>query len=337
MTLDIAPMLLWAAEQVGSGAEVVNVQKVKKRGPWLVDFNYRGQTLQTVLKAGSREQRVEFVNESAGLTFSESHGLPAPRLIAADLEANDGTVALLMTKMDGSGVIPRTRSPKHLRAVGATAARLHQIPLEPRDDLPLRLRHTPWVDFSEERMWALKYQSAGDANEDVLNEMLTEHPGWEREEARRVLSSTTTTPVMRIADERLRELAPPEAETVFVHGDLWQGNTMWTTSELVGFVDWEGAGAGYYGVDLGCLRWDATLLFGSDAADEILVGWEEAMGQEAELVAYWDLVSALNTPADIGALLSPYSRVGRDDLDAETLTSRHEAFLTTTLEQLGMT
>jgi aminoglycoside phosphotransferase (APT) family kinase protein len=105
--------------------------------------------------------------------------------------------------------------------------------------------------------------------------------------------------LIQAAEERLSQLPEPEGETVFVHGDLCGANTVWTSDALVGIVDWEGAGAGHYGVDLGNLRFEESLHFGLPAAAAILEGWQRATGQEADSIVYWDLVAALNTPSDL--------------------------------------
>lgn len=101
---------------------------------------------------------------------------------------------------------------------------------------------------------------------------------WSIEGARETLSTTGSTPLLDDAGERLSGLEAPRGRTVFVHGDLWQGNTLWEGERCVGVIDWEVAGAGQPGVDLGRLRWDAAMLFGAPAAEEIRAGWEEAAG-----------------------------------------------------------
>jgi aminoglycoside phosphotransferase (APT) family kinase protein len=102
-----------------------------------------------------------------------------------------------------------------------------------------------------------------------------------------------SSPLLEAAAERLTQVPMPQAETVFVHGDLWQGNTLWTGQRCVGMVDWDAAGMGHPGIDLGTPRLDAAIMFGLPAAAEILEGWQRATGQEADATAYWDLVAAL--------------------------------------------
>ena len=114
---------------------------------------------------------------------------------------------------------------------------------------------------------------------------------------------------------------------MLVHGDLWQGNTLWSGERCVGLVDWDAAGVGHPGIDLGTLRLDAAILFGLPAAAEVLEGWRQATGQAADAMAYWDLVAALTTPTDLAQWLPVAHDHGRADLDAAILNSRRDAFL----------
>jgi aminoglycoside phosphotransferase (APT) family kinase protein len=126
-----------------------------------------------------------------------------------------------------------------------------------------------------------------------------------------------STPLLSRADELLAGAAVPVGPTGLVHGDLWEGNTVWHDGELSGTIDWEAAGVGPAGVDLGSLRLDAALLHGLQAADDVLAGWEDAIGSSFEHVAYWDVVAAAQTPADMALFLPTI----HEERDARTSTA----------------
>ena len=113
--------------------------------------------------------------------------------------------------------------------------------------------------------------------------------------------------------------AVPDA---LVHGDCWQGNSLWVGGELRGFVDWDAAGTGPPGIDLATMRLDAAFFFGVDTMDDVVTGWAETSGRPVGDLAYWDLVAALTSPIDLGEWLPNLQRLGRPDLDAVTMAAR---------------
>ena len=235
------------------------------------------------------------ITNSRALRLAEAHGLAAPRLIAADLDGRaSGTVATLETFLSGSSDLPPMVSAVRLREAGAAIARVNAVVLAPQADLP------PW-------------RAADDRAAD------------------RRRGRMPTTPLLQQADERVRSHGMPAVASVFVHGDAWGGNMLWEGDRCVALIDWNTAGAGKPGVDLGSLRMQMTLQYGQDAPSHVLEGWERQAGQEAVGVPYWDAVAALNTPtvmdgwagfADDGSLLG-----------AAAVTERRDAFLRTALSQ----
>jgi aminoglycoside phosphotransferase (APT) family kinase protein len=92
-------------------------------------------------------------------------------------------------------------------------------------------------------------------------------------------------PIGGVDFDRLRALAPvqellvraeharntyrPQSTDGSVHGDLWQGNSMWNGDRLTALIDWDCAGIGPAGVDLGSLRCDAGLCFDVAAIGDV--------------------------------------------------------------------
>ncbi len=130
--------------------------------------------------------------------------------------------------------------------------------------------------------------------------------------------------LLTAAEERLEQLPAPGGPTVFVHGDLWFGNTLWSGDRCTGLVDWDCAGAGSPGIDLSGARFDAALMFGLPAAEQVLEGWQRAASRRAERVAYWDVVAALGTLADMAFCVPALHDQGRTDLDADLLGQRRD-------------
>jgi len=127
------------------------------------------------------------------------------------------------SRLAGSSKIPRLASAGHLRALGAAAGALQGVALAPRPGLELRTRALYDMDFAQWR------------------------------------TSAGTSQLLARAEDRIAGLPVPDGELVLVHGDLWQGNTLWTGDSCSGIVDWDAAGAGSPGIDLGTLRLDVAL------------------------------------------------------------------------------
>ncbi|WP_433222471.1 phosphotransferase family protein [Dactylosporangium sp. CS-047395] len=218
----------------------------------------------------SRITAGQIATNAAALRVAERHGLPAPRLLAA------GTTATIETVVAGTSTWPAVPSPELLRSAGAAAARVHAVALAPNPDLPLRPRPIAVDDFAADRR-------AG---------------------------RMPTTALLTEADALVRAIAPPTAPRVFVHGDLWPGNTLLTGGRVHALIDWKTAGVGHPGVDVGELRKQAAVGYGDEAPRHILAGWERASGLRLDAVAYWDAVAALNTPT---VWYSPAATRRRDD------------------------
>ncbi|WP_211769072.1 phosphotransferase family protein [Kutzneria sp. CA-103260] len=209
-----------------------------------------------------------------------------------------GDQGLLMSVVVGTSKIPRTPSPTRLHALGVAAAKIHAVELAPTKDLPVRRRPIEGEDFE----------------------------AWRAREG--------ASPLLLAAAQAVRERRVPPHPTVLLHGDLWQGNTMWHDGELTAVVDWDCAGVGHPGVDFGELRCEVNLMYGAEAADLVLAGWQDEAGRSAPDLAYWDVVASLSTPPDVSAWLAVAADQGRDDLDGPTLNARRDEFLEAALSRL---
>lgn len=208
-----------------------------------------------------------------------------------------GAPALLIEDLPGSSRIPDTASPARLRALGAAVAGLRAV-TPPDGVLPRRTRPIAGVDFGALR----------------------------REQPER--------PLLAEAAARIGARPVPGAFTGLVHGDLWQGNALWDGDRITGLIDWDCAGVGPAGVDLGALRFDAALCYGAGFADEVSAGYAAVSGGEAEDVAYWDVVAALSSPPDMGWFVGAMHGQGRTDLTRAMMIDRRDGFLAAALAAL---
>lgn len=196
-------MLAWTAQAVAPGARITQAAGLREGGnPWLLRLERAGNRYRAVLKTGdpaSGRDRMQLRTQVAALTLARDRGLPVPRVIAADLFGSQaGVLAMVTSVLPGSSAIPRTMPAGRARRLGAVAAAIHAVALTPRPDLPARTRPLADMDFA----------------------------AWRR--------SAGTTPLLARAERKISEMPVPGGATVLVHGDLWQGNTMWSAGVCTG-------------------------------------------------------------------------------------------------------
>jgi aminoglycoside phosphotransferase len=201
---------------------------------------------------------------------------------------------LLIERVRGSSDIPAARAASRLRTLGAFAARM--AALVPPAGFERRTRAISGVDFA------------------LLRRNAAPRPVLQRAES--VVGSYLL-----------------ESPDCLVHGDMWQGNSMWIGDELQGIIDWDCAGVGPAGIDLGSLRLDAAMTFGVEAADDVLDGWQ-AIGGPASDVPYWDLVAGLSTPPELDWFVAAIRAQGRPDLTQDVMLARRDEFLENALHRL---
>jgi aminoglycoside phosphotransferase (APT) family kinase protein len=286
-------VLDWVAAVIGAGAKIVETQALHgDEAPWRLRVEHSGGVTDVVLRVprGLAINASMVATGAAALELAALHGLPAPRLIGADLQGGaTGVTAALETMVPGTTAWPAPASAERLRTAGAALARIHAVVMGPREHLPFRPRPIAVDDFA----------------------------------AARRKGRMPATPLLQAADEVITAHGLPPGPTVYVHGDVWPGNLIWTGEEIGALIDWKTAGVGAPGVDLGELRKQVAIAFGPEAPDHVLEGWEGAAGTKAADVPYWDAVAALNTRTELPGL---------DGLGA---THRRDSFLRAALANLG--
>jgi aminoglycoside phosphotransferase (APT) family kinase protein len=262
------PLLAWLEAQLGRRTAINAVRSLHGgESPWWIELTAPdGSTSSAVLRSpSSRIGPDQIATNAAALVVAERHGLPAPRLLAADIDGCTAeTSASLETVVPGTSTWPAAASTELLLAAGAAIARVHTVILDPQPQLPFRDRPIAVDDFADDRR----------------------------------TGRIPTTALLQLADERVQAIKAPEQPVVFVHGDVWPGNTVVAGGGVNALIDWKTAGVGNPGVDLGELRKQVAICYDDDAPGHVLEGWERASGTRADDIPYWDAVAALNTPTE---------------------------------------
>lgn len=255
--------------------------------PWLIRAAGKPAVLRIAPQANSGNVRTEV----AAIRHAAMAGLPVPEVLGHDDGATTRFALALTSYVAGSSQILIEPDGKRLRTLGATAARISAADVPSLATLPPRTGPIGDVDWA-----GLRRKHGASA-------------------------------MLRRAAEAVERVKPADTRVVFVHGDLWHGNTLLDGTKLTSILDWDASGMGSPGIDLGSLRFDAALCYGPSAAAEVLSGWEEEARRPALDVAYWDAVAALATPPNMGWVQPAIADRGRPDVTAELLTERREEFL----------
>ena len=291
-----AEVLDWASAVLGS--EVRVLRGLRQGGsPWLLRAGRR----EVVLRVARGEQAAETATEVAAMAQAARAGgtVPVAELLAYDCAEQTGFGLVLTARVPGTSVIPPGPDQGKLRALGAVAARISSIELAPAPALPVRSRPIEAEDFA----------------------------GMRRERG--------APDLVRAAEAAVAAARPGDGRLGLVHGDLWYGNTLWDDGRLTAVLDWDCAGVGPAGIDLGSLRCDAAWCHGVEAAEHVLRGWEAEAGRPASDVAYWDAVASLASPPDMGWFPMSMALQGRPDLTREVMLERRDAFLSAALSRLS--
>jgi aminoglycoside phosphotransferase (APT) family kinase protein len=289
-----AAALTWTSAILGS--EITVERGLREGGsPWLI----RTRNASAVLRVAPLDSRERLATEVVALRHAARAGLPVPEVLGHDDGTASGFALVLTALLPGSSRIPARPDARRLRAIGAVAARISAVAPGPSDALPGR--SGPIADFP-----------------------------WARLRRERGASA-----ILMQAETAVARTRPEDTRTALTHGDLWCGNTLWDDSgDLTAVLDWDAAGIGSPGIDLGSLRLDAALCYGQDAVPEVLSGWQDETGRAAPDVPYWDAVAALATPPDMAWVAPAIADQGRPDLTGELLAERREAFLHAALSRM---
>ncbi len=170
-------------------------------------------------------------NEAAALRLLAHIDVPAPELVAEDLDGQHcGAPALLTTRLPGAPVIAPTDLDAFFERAAAVLPKIHAVEAE-----GLVPEYAPYVDPRELRP-----------------------PGWtERHELWERVIDVVTGPV-------------PGGERCFIHRDFHPWNLLWVEGELTGVVDWPTAAWGPPGIDLARMRLNLAREPGPEAAARFL-------------------------------------------------------------------
>ena len=267
--IDLTPEVVrWVESAVGSGARVLSIDPLPPSSTeqHVVVLGTAGGSVRVLTRRYHDRERLstDFAydpsNEAAALAVLASTDVPAPRLLAADL---DGTVCgsplLLESFLTGLPAWDPDDKEAYLRASAEVLVRIHAV-------------HVP------ERSPVMAYRPYQDHVGGALPRGTARRALWER-----VL-------------EEIALPAPPGPSS-FIHRDYHPGNALWDGSSI-GVVDWSTAALGPPGIDLARMRQNLAGRHGSATADRFAELYVTTGGDPLARHPYWDLLDAAELADD---------------------------------------
>ncbi len=265
-------VVAWIERSVGEGARLLSAEPMATSSTekHVISVSYGGSEIELVLRRyHDRERPVtdcyDPAIEARALLLLERTEVPAPRLLAADLEAEICDVpALLETRVPGE----QAWQPDDLDAYLSNAAEVLVV-LHAVDPHAAAEPFPPYRSYVSD-----DYPPPGPSVP-----AWSEHQRmWER--------------VFAIAAS-----ARPETPIRFIHRDYHPGNALWDGAGVNGVVDWATAACGPAGIDLARMRQNLAGWHGTAIADVFTDRYIEAGGDPTARDPFWDLLDAVDSVA----------------------------------------
>ncbi len=202
-------------------------------------------------------------NEAYVLQTLEPTPVPAPRLLAADIDAQECDVPTLLTELvpgrNGFRAVPRGDLGPWLLQMAEAVVSIHGVA-----DPGGLMGYESYKDMRGAD------PPRGSSRPDL----------WRR--------------VFKALDRR-----PPATPKRFIHRDYHQENTMWMQGRLTGVIDWTSACIGPIDIDLARMRLNLAGEISVESAEGFLRAYREAIGSATyEPEPYWELLDFADVSSD---------------------------------------
>ena len=273
-SIDLGPrtssIVAWIERAVGESARVVGIGVMPRSSTekHVVEVALgEGPPRRLVLRRYHDAARLESdpwyvpANEALALDLLAASVVPAPRLLAADLEAAVCDVpALLESWIAGATLQPTDDLDRYLARSAEALVEIHAV------RVPAHVRLPGYATYRR--------------TEPISSPAFSTRPGlWER------------------VNTFLDPPGPAHTRT-FIHRDYHPGNILWDGARLTGVVDWATAAWGPPGIDLARMRLNLAMTHGATIADRFTEAYVTAGGDRSARDRYWDLLDAADALLD---------------------------------------
>jgi aminoglycoside phosphotransferase (APT) family kinase protein len=295
-----ASVLAWLGHELPRGTHILSAQQVSwatSSSVYILRTRLDDREQDIVLRLYTKHEWLAEepdvpAHEVSSLRKAESAGLPAPRMLAHDLEgAACGVPALLMTHLPGAIFLTPPDMEHWLRQIAGFYPRLHAISGEGH----------PW-----------RYAGYTDRAALRVPAWSTDNAAWEKALA-------------------IGNGPAPAFQPYFIHRDFHPVNMLFQDGQLTGVVDWPNACLGPVGADVAHTRINLAFMYGLVIADRFLEICQETMRAYWQYDPHWDLMAILDFLPDEPGVYPPWITFGLRDLTPALMAQRTHAYLASVL------
>ncbi len=225
--------------------------------------------------------------EAAALIAANAGGVTVPQLIWSDRAGTFDETAVVISFIDGEPYFSPGDPHDWIEQLVRAMVSVHEVPVT-ADLRPVLLDH--------------RRQLSDQLAESEPSERFTENslgvPLWELR--RKLIEADDST------------------ETVFLHSDLWPGNTLWRDEQLVGVIDWEDAGFGDPSVDVAYCANELRYLGWDGLADRFIAEYRSKTGRSLDSLPLWTVSGLVRPLPDIARWMPSWTAMGLD-VDADSI------------------
>ncbi len=219
--------------------------------------------------------------ETAALSAAGDAGVPVPELIWTDTGGIFEETAVVISYIHGSPYFLPRDSRDWIEQLAWAMASVHEVPVTV--DLRAIL-----LDHSKE-----------------MSDRMAES-----EPSARFMENPLGVPLWELRRKLMEVHA--STETVFLHSDLWPGNTLWRNEQLVAVIDWEDAGIGDPALDVAYCANELRYLGWEDLADQFIAAYRSITGRSLGSLPLWTVTALIRPLPDIARWMPSWRAMGLD-------------------------
>ncbi len=299
-----AEAVRWAAQAMGRGAKVQNVQWLRGSTSstlYALDIAHGPRLLPCVLRlydnAVWRAEEPDAPQREASVLQRVSQaGLTVPTPLACDPDGVflDGVPLLLMSRLPGTVVLLPNHLDRWLHELASALLPVHSVSA---DGLPWRYKS--YVDLTR-----------------------LAPPVWSR------------VPHLWEQAIAIAQGPPPPAPECLIHRDYHPNNVLWQGEQVSGIVDWPNGCRGYAHFDIAWCRRNLVYLHGVSAADRFLRAYERLAGASFAYPPYWDLLALMEELPGPPHFYPPWAEFGIRPLTEQVMRERADEHLEAVMRRL---